>query len=149
MKDAFKKEFFSRRFLSPNFLRIFSQRRMMIQSRMPTRWSCEPSSRAYASSNQDLEKQMCFFNSQLCTPLPTNMFKCLSHAWTRNSICFAHCVFRELGAFPHRRQCAVVDQCLSGAISHESIRTIRANRMIRANSDIRVIRANRPDALLN
>ena len=50
---------------------------MMIQSRMPTRWSCKPNQCAYESSKQDLEKSLGAF--QLTGPrFPLRgPFKCL------------------------------------------------------------------------
>ena len=58
-----------RKTVSQNF-NIEIQHGMMIQSRIPTRWSCKPNQCAYGCSKQDLEKTNYFFNSQLCTPLP-------------------------------------------------------------------------------
>ena len=52
---------------------------MMIQSRMPTRWSCKPNQCAYGSSKQDLEKRI-FSSTRSSAPLlpPTLLFFCFS-----------------------------------------------------------------------
>ena len=55
----------NRKFL-PNF---------SVKSKMPTWWSCKRNLFAYASSEKDLAQRMFSSTRQLCTPLPTKIFK--------------------------------------------------------------------------
>ena len=58
-----------RKTVSQNF-NIKFQHGTMIQSRMPTRWSCKPNQCAYECSKQDLEKRFFSSTRSSAPPLP-------------------------------------------------------------------------------